>query len=169
MAQRLNTGKSYAAYAEAFPKGKFISAARMALANQFAPAIADVISGQVPIIFDGLNLLLPHIQAGKLVPLAVIAPQRLSQLPHVPTLTELGFSSANRMAFNGIVAPKGTPPNVVATLSAVIAESLNDPAIRNRLEELSAIVLNGSGTQLTHQISDDLRAYQQLAKQRKLN
>ena len=133
-----------------------------------APAIVDVISGQVPIIFEGLASVLPHIQAGKLIPLAVIAPQRLPQLPQVPTLTELGLAGANRMPFTGIVAPKGLPPNVASILSAAISESLKDPSIRNRLEEFSAVILNGSGNQMAQQISDDLGAYQQLVKQRKL-
>jgi tripartite-type tricarboxylate transporter receptor subunit TctC len=134
-----------------------------------APAIQDVISGQVPIIFEGLVSVLPHIQAGKLVPIAVIAPQRLPQLPNVPTLTELGFAGANRMPFTGIVAPKGIPQNVENVLSATIAETLKDPTIRNRLEEFSTIILNGPANQMAQQISEDLSAYLQLAKQRNLS
>ena len=133
-----------------------------------APAIVDIISGQVPIIFESLASVLPHIQAGKLIPLAVIAPRRLPQLPQVPTLIELGLAGANRMPFTGIVAPKGIPPNVASILSTAISEALKDPSIRNRLEEFSAVVLNGSGNQMAQQISDDLGAYQQLVKQRKL-
>ena len=133
-----------------------------------APAITEVIAGQVPVICDSLASLLPHIQAGKLNPIAVIAPRRLTQLPNIPTLSEVGVAGANRMPFTGIVAPKGLPQHVSTALSAVIAESLKDPEVRKRLEDTGTLILNGSGNQMAQQISDDLAAYQQLAKLRKL-
>lgn len=133
-----------------------------------APAITDVIAGQVPVICDSLASLLPQIQAGKLTPIAVIAPRRLTQLPNIPTLSELGVAGANRMPFMGIVAPKGLAPNVNAAISTVIAESLKDPWLRRALEDLGMVILDGSGNQMMQQISEDLSAYRQLAKQRNL-
>lgn len=134
-----------------------------------SPAIVDVIAGQVPIICDSLTGLLPQIQAGKLVPLAVISPRRLTQLPNVPTLDELGLSEANRMSFVGIVAPKGIPTNVASTLSAVIGDVLKDPSVRSRLEDMGAVIVGGTANQLAQKINDDLAAYQQLASKRKLS
>ena len=131
-------------------------------------ALVDVMGGQVPIFCDSWINLLPHIQAGKLVPLAVIGPQRLSQLPSVPTLSEVGLAGINRMVFIGLVAPKGIPKNVATALTGAVGETLKDPAVRTRLEAMGAVLLGGSAERFAQQINEDLLAYQQVAKQRNL-
>ncbi len=91
------------------------------------PALNDTVAGQVPIIFDNLPSALPFINTGKLVPIVVAAPQRLAVLPNVPTFKDVGLEAVNRMAYYGLLAPKGTPPEIVGKVHAAAMKALQDP------------------------------------------
>jgi tripartite-type tricarboxylate transporter receptor subunit TctC len=93
------------------------------------PATLDVLSGQVPLGVVDLPAALAHIRAGKLVAFAVTSPQRLPQLPDVPTVAEAGLPGYDSTGWFGVVAPAGTPDAIVERLSAEINAALNDPAI----------------------------------------
>ena len=100
-----------------------------------APAVADLLGGQVQVLFDQLILSVEHIRACKLRALAVTSAQRLSALPELPTVAEFvpGYEA---VAWQGIGAPKDTPPHIVAKLNAAIADALADPKISARLADL---------------------------------
>ncbi len=133
------------------------------------PALTDVIAGQVPIMFDNVPSSLPHIKAGKLVPIVVAAPQRLADLPEVPTFKEVGLEPVNRMAYYGILAPKGTPPEIVARLNAAIRKVLENPAVKKRIEDTGSIVIANTPQAFGQQIKDELAVYQRVVARQKLS
>ncbi len=102
-----------------------------------APALTDLLGGQVDLMFDNLGVSLPHVRAGKLKALAVGSESRFPGLPDVPAMSEVlpGFVS---VAWFGVVAPPKTPPAIAEKLQAAIAETLKLPDVRKRLGDLSA-------------------------------
>ncbi|HEY8048668.1 MAG TPA: tripartite tricarboxylate transporter substrate binding protein [Ramlibacter sp.] len=101
-----------------------------------APAVMDVLSGQVQATFTGVPALLPHIRAGKLRALAVSSPKRLAVLPDVPTVAESGVPGTKDFEADqwyGLVAPAGTPADIVAQLNRLVNASLASNAVRERL------------------------------------
>ena len=99
------------------------------------PALNDVVGGQVPIILDNLPSSLTFIKAGRLVPIVVAAPERLKQLPDVPTFKEVGLEPVNRMAWYGVYGPKGLPIEIVNKLHGAIKKTLDQANVRARIEE----------------------------------
>ena len=132
------------------------------------PALNDAVSGQVEMIFDNLPSALPFIQAGKLVPIAVAAPRRLEQLPNVPTFKEVGLEPVNRMAFFGIIGPRGLPKEVVDKVSAGVRKSLEDPALRKRIESTGSLIVANTPEQFAAQIKSEFEVYKQVVDSRKL-
>ena len=108
-----------------------------------APALTDVVGGTAHILFDNLGVSLQQVQAGNLKLLGVATPKRMPTLPNVPTIAETlpGFEAT---AWFAIVAPPGTPKNVVARLNADINEALRDPTVAKRLAGMSAEIVGGS-------------------------
>jgi tripartite-type tricarboxylate transporter receptor subunit TctC len=97
------------------------------------PAALDALGGQVNLAVVDLPAALQHIRAGKLVAYAVTSPQRLPQLPDVPTVSEAGLAGYDATGWFGVVAPAGTPAPIVARLNAEINAALNDETIRNAM------------------------------------
>jgi tripartite-type tricarboxylate transporter receptor subunit TctC len=101
-------------------------------------AMQDVLAGNVHLVFIGIPAAAPHIKAGKLRALAVVAPQRSSALPDVPTVAEAGLRDFEVTTWYGILAPAGTPKDVVAKLHASAVRALNSPALKERFQKLGA-------------------------------
>ncbi|MFP5475831.1 MAG: tripartite tricarboxylate transporter substrate-binding protein, partial [Gammaproteobacteria bacterium] len=132
------------------------------------PALNDVVAGQVPMIFDNLPSALPFIKAGKLVPIVVAAPQRLKELPNVPTSKEVGLEPVNRMAYYGILGPKGLPKEVVDKISTGTKKALEDPAVRKRIEDTGSIIVANTPEQFAEQIKAEYAVYKDVVQKQKL-
>lgn len=99
-----------------------------------APALQDVLGGQVPMTVIPISGAMAHIQSGKLKVLAVSSPRRSPELPQVPTFEELGYKDLTVVSWVGLSAPKGTPPEVVGKLNAAVQASLSKPELLAKLE-----------------------------------
>ncbi|NDZ17589.1 ABC transporter substrate-binding protein [Variovorax sp. WS11] len=102
-----------------------------------APAMQDAMGGQIPLIVVDTSTGMSAIKAGKLVPLVTFSKQRVSQLPDVPTMIELGYKDVEAYAWQGMVVPAGTPGDIRQKLSLEMQAAVNHPSVRKKLEEAS--------------------------------
>ena len=103
------------------------------------PAIPDLINARLQFKIVALGLATPHIKSGKLKALAVFSPQRLKQLPEVPTVAEAGYPEAGLVPWYGIYVPKNTPKDIVAKINAEINKALAAPDVQERIEKLGSL------------------------------
>ncbi len=133
-----------------------------------APAISDLLGGQVDASFQNINAILSHVNAGKLRALAVTGAKRSALLPNVPTLAEAGVKDADVYSWQGIAAPKGLPADVKAKLHAAIVAALNDPAVKPKLLEVGfEIVANTPAQFAAFQAAESAR-WKHLIETRKI-
>ena len=110
-----------------------------------APALQDLVAGQIKGMFVGVAVADAYIAEGRLRTLGVTSPQRLINAPDVPTIAEQGYPEYDFVTFYGLSAPKGTPPDVVDRLNKEINRILQLPDVRDRIEKSGAVA--GGGTQ----------------------
>ncbi|MDO8889212.1 MAG: tripartite tricarboxylate transporter substrate binding protein BugE [Hydrogenophaga sp.] len=132
------------------------------------PALNDTVGGQVPIIFDNLPSALPFIRDGRLIAIVVAAPQRVASMPNVPTFKEVGLEPVNRMAYYGIIGPKGLPQDVVDKISSATRQALNDPAIKKRVEDTGSLIVANTPAEFSAQIKAEFEVYKQVVAKQKL-
>jgi tripartite-type tricarboxylate transporter receptor subunit TctC len=132
------------------------------------PALNDTVAGQVPMIFDNLPSALPFIKEGRLVPIVVAAPTRLKELPNVPTFKEVGLEPVNRLAYYGILGPKNLPKDVVQKIHDATKKSLDDAAVRKRIEDTGSIIIGNTPEQFAEQIRNEYAVYKKVVESAKL-
>ena len=132
------------------------------------PALNDTVAGQVPMIFDNMPSALPFIKDGRLIAIVVAAPQRLTQLPNVPTFKEVGLEPVNRMAYYGIYGPKGLSKEVVDKVSAAVKKTLEDPAVKKRIEETGSLIVANTPAEFAAQIAAEYEVYKKVVALQKL-
>lgn len=134
-----------------------------------APALADLAGGQVPAMMVDLAAGAAFIKSGKIRPLAVANPTRLAQLPDVPTFAELGFKGVEAAAQVGVVAPAGTPAEVVNTLQKQIATAINTPAVRQKLIDFGIEPVASTPKEYSDLIRSEVVRWHALIKKQKIS
>lgn len=109
-----------------------------------APALQDLVAGRIQIMILSLSLSAPQVRQGRLKALAVPGRERAEKLPEVPSAAEAGYPEFDALLFSSLHAPVGTPPPVIARMSAELARTMRDPETRKRIEDLGAVPAAGA-------------------------
>ena len=129
------------------------------------PALMDMVGGTADVMFDNLPSSLPHIKAGKLKALAVTSRQRSAALPDVPTIEEAGgLKGFDATSWFGLLAPAGTPPDIVNRIQQEVAKSLNTPAIKEKMLAQGAIPSGNTPAEFAHHIDAEHKKWAQVVK-----
>ncbi|WP_326538830.1 Bug family tripartite tricarboxylate transporter substrate binding protein [Pseudorhodoferax sp.] len=132
------------------------------------PAANALLAGEVDLMFEQTGAALPSIQGGKIRPLAVTSARRLSTLPDVPTFAELGLPQVTVSNWMGYVAPKGTPPAVVARLHAAFAEAMAKAEVKERILSQSNELGGGTPADFAAFIASESAKWSALVKERNI-
>ncbi|MDM9561871.1 Bug family tripartite tricarboxylate transporter substrate binding protein [Bordetella petrii] len=128
-------------------------------------ALPALINGDVDIFFDMVATGMPQVEAGKLKVFGITSKKRLPTLPDLPTLAEQGYPAFDLTAWFSFVAPRGTPPEVLATLQQALATTLQDQQVRDKLLAMGIEPRSGTAQELTEQIRTEQPVIEQLVEQ----
>ncbi len=131
-----------------------------------APAVQDVMGGQVPLMMVDTSSGMPHIKAGKLVPLAILSAKRIPQLPEVPTMAELGYKDVEAYAWQGLVVPASTPKEIQLKINAEMQAALNNAAVRKKLFEAAWDPVPSDAAVMAAYTAAETRVWHKLIKDR---
>ena len=129
-----------------------------------APAVTDLLGGQVSMMFDNMPSVLPHVKAGKLRALGVTSARRSPAAPDIPTIAESGVPGYEVDSWFGILAPAGTPKEIVAKLNAEIVKILQRPEVRERLAEQGAVPVGDTPDQFAEHIRRETAKWARVVK-----
>ena len=130
-----------------------------------APAVADLIGGQVQVMMDGLPSALPHVKAGRLRALALTSQKRSPAAPELPTIAESGYADFYADAWSGLFAPKGTPRAVLEKLAAETQRILNLPDVRERFAGLGAEPVGSTPAEFAQHVQREIAKWARAVKQ----
>lgn len=130
-----------------------------------APAVTDLLGGQVQSMFDNTPSALPHVKAGRLRAIAITSAQRSPLLPEVPTVAESGFPGFDVQSWFSLAAPAGTPRPVIERLNSALNKVLAAPDVRQRLQDLAATPEPGTPEQLRRLIAAETKRWHDVVKQ----
>jgi tripartite-type tricarboxylate transporter receptor subunit TctC len=129
-----------------------------------APAIADLIAGQIPIMFDNVPPLLPHVRSGRIKALAVTSLRRVDVLPDVPSLHELGLKDFDAVGWNGILAPAGTPREVIKRVHGDVVRILRLPDVRDQLTAQGADIVANTPEEFAAWIRGEVKKWAEVIR-----
>jgi tripartite-type tricarboxylate transporter receptor subunit TctC len=129
-----------------------------------APAVNDLMAGHIPVMCNNLGGTLPYMSSGQIRILAQTGKTRSPAVPDVPTFAELGIGGLDTGLWMGLMVPKATPKEVVATLNAALTKVMNSPATKEKLAKLGAAPLNPSPASFDERIRSDRRAWDPVLK-----
>jgi len=128
------------------------------------PALTDLLGGHISMLFPTMTIALPHVNAGKLRALAVIAPKRSAALPEVPTIAEAGYPRVTLTSWYGVMAPAGTPRPVIDKLAAEITRILSMPDVRERVASQFAEPVGSTPAAFGKLIASEISTWSAVAK-----
>jgi tripartite-type tricarboxylate transporter receptor subunit TctC len=134
-----------------------------------APALGDIVKGQINVLMPGLAAALPHIRAGRMKPLAITGLKRHPLQPDVPTFEELGFAGFDAVQWYGIVGPAKLPAEITRKLSAEINKALASPALQQRLANEAIDPMPMTPDQFGEFIRSEIARYRKLAQERNIS
>lgn len=129
-----------------------------------APAMNDLIAGHVPMLFDNLPTVIPQVRSGKVRALAVASSERLPSLPEVPTFAEAGMPDFEVSSWFGLLAPTGTPPDIVAKVTADVEKVLSRPEIKKSFEARWSQAANVSGQEFAQYLKREKEKWADVIK-----
>ena len=131
-----------------------------------APALTDLLGGQVQAFFADVPAVMPQITGGKVRPIAVASNQRNPMLPEVPTLTESGYPNTSSDNWYGLLAPAKTPPEIIAKLNTAFVAAINDPVVKDKLIKSGAIPVANTPDQFGQFLKDELARWGKLVREK---
>ena len=129
-----------------------------------APAITDLLGGQIQVLFDPFSSIHPQVAAGKVKALAITTADRSAVAPQVPTVIELGFAGYDVSSWQGIVVPAGTPKDIVLKMNAAINKALQSKEVVDRFAQFSAVPTQWTPQQFGQDISQEQARWSKVAK-----
>ncbi len=129
-----------------------------------APAVADLLGGQVEMYFGNISELTPHATAGNIKIIGVSSESRSSLIPNVPTIAESGYPGFKTITWNGLVAPVGTPTSIINKLSTAIQEIVATPDMQTRLLQIGVDHLGNTPAQFKQILTNDIKTWAEAAK-----
>ncbi|HYC48610.1 MAG TPA: tripartite tricarboxylate transporter substrate binding protein [Burkholderiales bacterium] len=129
-----------------------------------APAIVDLVSGQVQALISTMPSATPHIKSGRVRALAVASAKRAPSLPQVPTFQESGFPGFEASAWNAVLAPAGTPDEIIRRLNGAIVKIVHSPEIRERLEAQGAVAIGDSPEEFGRYLKAEVAKWSKVVK-----
>jgi tripartite-type tricarboxylate transporter receptor subunit TctC len=130
-------------------------------------SLLAVLSGEVDMLLEGVEPLLPHVKAGRLRPIALGGGQRLAVLPDVPTFEEIGQQGIGTI-WSGVVAPLGTPPAVIARLNRDLTTAIESPEIRRSFEASGRLITPGTSEQMATTIREEVPRWREVVHHAKI-
>lgn len=133
-----------------------------------APAMNDLLGGQLPVMYADLIAAMPHIQSGRLKAIALGSPDAKVFLPHVKAIAEQGFSGFQSSSWSGVIVPNGTPADVVARLDKELKSILADKDNRERMEKIGALAVYQSSEQMKTRLVDEYNRWNKVATEKNI-